>query len=181
MDAEKKYPTWLEGHIKDWAEKRLATMTLCSRTGAELLEVWYYGRLLRVEGEAQPFIADTEEAPGMVFARDAISGEEFLIFDGAKHGYDAMFCDEYDAEALASRALKRYDIPPSKLILELGYSIDYEDEKETFDIDEKGNVELIDGRTVPWETVKRDGFDYISLSFIDKDGKQRQFLDAELA
>ena len=181
MDTEKKYPTWLEGHIKDWDEKRLATMTLCSRTGAELLEVRYYGKLMRVEGEAQPFITDTEEAPGMVFARDAISGEEFLIFDGAKHGYDAMFCDKYDAEALASRALKRYDIPPSKLVLELGYSIDYDDEKETFDIDENGNVELIDGRVVPWETVKRDGFDYISLSFIDKEGKQRQFLDAELA
>ena len=82
-------------------------MTLCSQTGGELLEVWYYGELTRVEGEAQPFIADTEEAPGMVFARDARSGEEFLIFDGAKHGYDAMFCDEYDAEALASRTLKR--------------------------------------------------------------------------
>ena len=25
--------------------------------------------------------------------------------------------------------------------------------------------------TALWETVKRDGFDYISLSFIDKDGK----------
>ena len=181
MGAEKKYPTWLEGRIKDWTEKRLTTMTLCSQTGGELLEVWYYGELTRVEGEAQPFIADTEEAPGMVFARDARSGEEFLVFDGAKHGYDAMFCDEYDAETLASRTLKRYDIPPSKLILELGYSIDYEDEKETFDIDGEGNVKLIDGRVVPWEAVKRDGFDYIALSFIDKDGKQRQFLDAELA
>lgn len=181
MDAERKYPTWLEGRIKDWAEKRLTTMTLCSQTGGELLEVWYYGELMRVEGEAQPFIADTEEAPGMVFARDARSGEEFLVFDGAKHGYDAMFCDEYDAEALASRTLKKYGIPPSKLILELGYSIDYEDEKETFDIDGEGNVKLIDGRVVPWEAVKRDGFDYIALSFIDKEGKQRQFLDAELA
>ena len=84
-------------------------------------------------------------------------------------------------EALASRTLKRYGIPPSKLILELGYSIDYEDEKETFDIDGEGNVKLIDGRVVPWEAVKRDGFDYIALSFIDKEGKQRQFLDAELA
>ena len=92
-----------------------------------------------------------------------------------------MFCDEYDAEALASRTLKKYGIPPSKLILELGYSIDYEDEKETFDIDGEGNVKLIDGRVVPWEAVKRDGFDYIALSFIDKEGKQRQFLDAELA
>ena len=55
------------------------------------------------------------------------------------------------------------------------------EKKETFDIDGEGNVKLIDGRVVPWEAVKRDGFDYIALSFIDKEGKQRQFLDAELA
>ena len=38
-----KYPTWLTGHVKEWAEKRLPTVTLCSTTGNELLEVWYYG------------------------------------------------------------------------------------------------------------------------------------------
>ena len=25
-----KYPTWLEGHVKEWTEKRLPTVTLCS-------------------------------------------------------------------------------------------------------------------------------------------------------
>ena len=32
-----KYPTWLIGHVKEWAQKRLPTMTLCSTTGNELL------------------------------------------------------------------------------------------------------------------------------------------------
>ena len=41
-----KYPTWLTGHVKEWAEKRLPTVTLCSTAGNELLEVWYYGDLL---------------------------------------------------------------------------------------------------------------------------------------
>lgn len=36
-----KYPTWLEGHVKEWAEKRLPTEALCSTTGNELLKVWY--------------------------------------------------------------------------------------------------------------------------------------------
>ena len=39
-----KYPTWLTGHVKEWAQKRLPTVTLCSTTGNELLEVWYYVR-----------------------------------------------------------------------------------------------------------------------------------------
>ena len=32
-----KYPTWLIGHVKEWAEKRLPTVILCSTTGNELL------------------------------------------------------------------------------------------------------------------------------------------------
>ena len=50
-----KYPTWLTGHVKEWAEKRLPTVTLCSTTGNELLEVWYYGDLLTVKGEPQSY------------------------------------------------------------------------------------------------------------------------------
>ena len=61
-----KYPTWLTGHVKEWAEKRLPTVTLCSTTGNELLEVWYYGDLLTVKGEPQSYIVDSDEAPGLV-------------------------------------------------------------------------------------------------------------------
>ena len=53
-------------------------MTLCSTTGSELLEVWYYGDLLTVKGEPQSYIVDGDEAPGLVAARDPASGEEFV-------------------------------------------------------------------------------------------------------
>ena len=53
-----KYPTWLTGHVKEWAQKRLSTVTLCSTTGNELLEVWYYGDLLTVKGDPQSYIVD---------------------------------------------------------------------------------------------------------------------------
>lgn len=114
-----KYPTWLTGHVKEWTEKRLPTVTLCSSTGNELLEVWYYGDLLTVKGETQSYLVDSDVAPGLVTARDPESGEEFVIFDGGRHGYDNMFCDEHDLEALEHRPLKRYPIPASKLVLEL--------------------------------------------------------------
>ena len=146
-----KYPTWLIGHVKEWAEKRLPTVILCSTTGNELLEVWYYGDLLTVKGEPQSYIIDSDEAPGLVTARDPESGEEFVIFDGGRHGYDNMFCDEHDPSELEHRPLKRYEIPASKLVLELGYSIDYEDEKENFEPDEADTVELINGERMPWE------------------------------
>ena len=152
-----RYPTWLTGHVKEWAEKRLPTVTLCSTTGNELLEVWYYGDLLTVKGEPQSYI------------------------DGGRHGYDNMFCDEHDPSELEHRPLKRYEIPASKLVLELGYSIDYEDEKEDFDPDEADTVELINGERIPWEQVKRDGIDYIALYYVNEKGKPVQILDAELA
>ena len=103
-----KYPTWLIGHVKEWAEKRLPTVTLCSAAGNELLEVWYYGNLLTVKGEPQSYIADGDEAPGLVAGRDPESGEEFVIFDGGRHGYDNLFCDEQDPAELEHRPLKRY-------------------------------------------------------------------------
>ena len=106
---------------------------------------------------------------------------EFVIFDGGRHGYDNLFCDEHDPAELKDRLLKRYEIPASKLVLELGYSVDYEDEKEDFEPDEADTVELINGERMPWEQVKRDGIDYIALYYVNEKGKPVQILDAELA
>ena len=180
-DSFPQIPTWLEGHVKEREQKRLPTVTLCSSAGNELLEVWYYGDLLTVKGESQFYIIDSDEAPGLVAARDPESGEEFVIFDGGQHGYDNMFCDEHNPAQLAHRPLQRYEIPASKLVLELGYNIDYEDEKEDFEVDEADTVELVNGERMPWEQVKRDGIDYIALYYVNDKGKQVQILDAELA
>ena len=174
------YPTWLDGHIKDELEEK-SIVTLCSSAGNEWLEVWYYGELFTVTGEAQPYIVDSDEAPALVVARDSDSEETFVIFDGGRHGYDNMFCDEHDRVALENRSLKPYEMPVSKLLLTLGYSIDYEDEKDTFDIDERDMVTLINGESIPWEQVKRDGIDYIALFCVDEKGKKIQILDVELA
>lgn len=92
-----------------------------------------------------------------------------------------MFCDEHNPAQLAHRPLQRYEIPASKLVLELGYNIDYEDEKESFEVDEADTVELVNGERMPWEQVKRDGIDYIALYYVNDKGKQVQILDAELA
>lgn len=174
-------PTYLKNYVKDVQEMRLIELSLCSIAGNELFEVWYYGDLFEVKGEQQPYISDTDTAPEKIVAKDVLTGEEILLHDGALHGYDNMFCDEYDAETVQNRPLKKYSIPASKLIIELGYSIDYEDEKEEYDIDDNGLVTLIDGRKMSWEDVRRNGFDYIAIYFEDKEGKRIQFYDRELA
>ena len=72
----------------------------------------------------------------LIVAKDSRSDEEFVVFDEGKHGYNSMVCESFDATQMSKRKLTRLDIPASKLVIELGYSIDYEDEKATFEPDE---------------------------------------------
>lgn len=175
-----KYPSYLKGHVKDLKDKFLSTMTLCSSTLDEELEIWYCGDLSYIESEKQNYIVDTDNSPMLIVARDK-SKEEFVVYDASKYGYDNMFLNVYDDTELKNRKLKKFDIPFSKIILELGYSIDYEDEKDEYNYDENKNIILIDKRVMPLEQVMTDGYDYLSLSYVDKKGKIIQFVDLELA
>ena len=176
-----KIPAYLKNNVKNYEEKDFAIMTISSAAGNELLEIWYYGDMYTVSGEERDYIVDTDFAPGKITARDPKTNEEILIFDGTKHGYDNMFCDVYTEEQIQNRDLKKLDIPASVIILELGYSIDYEDEKEDYEFDENGDVILADGSKMSWEDVVCNGFDYLALSYIDENGEKIQFVDCELA
>lgn len=173
-----KYPTYLEGHIKDYKDKFLSTMTLCDKNGSEKLDIYYYGSLVSVKREKQKYITDAEK-PMLIVARDC-EDEEFVIYDGTENGYDNMFCNLYDFEQ-KNREVKKLELDAQKFILELGYSIDYDEEKEEYDYDEDENVLLIDGRSISFEDMKRDGYDYLALSYVDKYGEVIQFVDVELA
>lgn len=86
--------------MKEWTQKRLPTVTLCSTAGHELLEVWYYGELLTVKGAPQPYIVDGDEAPGLVAARDPKNGEELFIFDSGWIPWEQVKRDGIDYIAL---------------------------------------------------------------------------------
>lgn len=174
-------PTYLEKYVKEYRENEFTELTLRSSAGNEIFEVWYYGNLFKVKGEEQPYIVETDVAPEIIIAKDTATGEEIVIHDGAIHGYNNMFCDEYDEETIKGRALKQYPIPASKLVIELTYSIDYEEEKEEYEIDDNGYVTLIDGRKMLWEDVKRNGMDFLGISYQNENEDLIQFYDKELA
>jgi len=178
MESKMKYPTYLQDHIKDLKDKFLSTMTLCSSSGDENLEIYYYGELVSVKGEKQKYITSGDK-PMKVVAK--FKEEEFVIFDAALYGYDNMFCNTYTKEQIENRPLKKLNIQAEKFILELGYSIDYDDETELYEYDEQKNVVLIDGRSIDFEDMKRDAYDYLSLCYLDKNGELVQFVDEELA
>lgn len=65
-------------------------------------------------------------------------------------------------------------------MIDFGYGIDVEAEKEDYELDEKNCVETINGEIITWEELKRNGFDFISIKMIDDKGS-KEICDLELA
>ena len=177
-----KVPTYLSKNACNVKSGDYLSVDIQSKNGNSLFEVYYYGDLFEVKGEKLPFIVDNEaEIPCKIVAKDIETGEEILLFDGYQHGYNAMFCDEFDLEEVEKRVLVKYNIAPSRIHIDFGYSIDYEEEKEDYEIDEDDMVTLINGESLSWEDVKRNGFDYISIICETKEGEKVEIAALELA
>ena len=177
-----KVPTYLSKNACNVKSGDYLSVDIQSKNGNSLFEVYYYGDLFEVKGKKLPFIVDNEaEIPCKIVAKDTETGEEILLFDGYRHGYNAMFCDEFDPEEVEKRTLVKYDIAPCKIHIDFGYSIDYEEEKEDYEVDEEDRVTLINRENIPWEEVKRNGFDYISIICETENGEKAEIVSLELA
>lgn len=167
-------PFYLKNHLVDIEEKKDKTMgVLISSTGNTDLEIYFYGKLVSIH--KTPYICDGE-FPCLIVAKDPLTQEEFVVFDGLKHGYDAMFCNKpFDN---ISRELKLYDFQNGKIAVTFGYAIDYEDEREDYTFNDKNEIELINGTYLDFEKAKSIGYDWISMKFVKK---KREFVDLELA
>ena len=97
-----KVPTYLSKNACNVKSGDYLSVDIQSKKGNTLFEVHYYGDLFEAKGEKQPFIVnyytDEVEIPCKIVAKDTETGEEILLFDGYRHGYNAMFCDEFDPE-----------------------------------------------------------------------------------
>ena len=177
-----KVPTYLSENACNVKSGDYLSIDIQSKNGNSLFEVYYYGDLFEVKGEKLPFIVDNEaEIPCKIVAKDTETGEEILLFDGYRHGYNAMFCEEFDLAEVEKRTLVKYNIAPCKIHIDFGYSIDYEEEKEDYEVEEEDRVTLINGENIPWEEVKRNGFDYISIICQTENGEKVEIVSLELA
>lgn len=166
-------PYYLKNHLIKIKEKEdVTTAILSSTTGNTKLEIYYYGELM--ENGKVPLIIDSDY-PCLIVAKDPKTQEEFVIFDGSIHGYDAMFCNEikYDLK----RELKKYEFFSGEIEITLGYAIDYDDEIEEYEFNQDGLVKLSYG-FIEWNKAKSIGYDWLNLKF--KKGK-REFVELELA
>lgn len=177
-----KVPTYLSENASNIKSGDYLSVDIQSKNGNTLFEVYYYGDLFEVKRKKLPCIVDNKTGiPCKIVAKDTETGEEILLFDGYQHGYNVMFCDEFDLEEVEKRVLVKYNIATSRIHIDFGYSIDYEEEKEDYEIDEEDMVTLINGESLSWEEVKRNGFDYISIICETKEGEKVEIAALELA
>ena len=176
-----KVPTYLSENACNIKSGDYLSVDIQSKNGNTLFEVYYYGDLFEVKRKKLPCIVDNKTGiPCKIVAKDIETGEEILLFDGYRHGYNAMFCEEFDPAEVEKRTLVKYDIAPCKIHIDFGYSIDYEEEKEDYEVEED-RVTLINGENIPWEEVKRNGFDYISIVCETENGEKAEIVSLELA
>ncbi|MGM1047232.1 MAG: hypothetical protein ACQEXX_13920 [Bacillota bacterium] len=176
-------PAYLEGIAlpekpEAWAEEEW-TGKLQTREGHKKFYLFYYGELM------DDLIATTEFAPQLIVAENAVTGKRYVLFDGCKHGYDAMLCDTYTDEQRNNRTpLLPYVDDDGEDTFEIRitvyYNVDW-DEEFSDDVDEHGKIELINGERCDFAEAKRNGFDALSITIVNTRGQETEIAQEELA
>jgi hypothetical protein len=177
-------PTFLEGltlpvsdklHSNEW-KKQLKALS-----GETKFNIRYYGQLH--EGY-KGLITKTDFAPILLVAISVSCGQEILLFDGCKHGYNALLCDTFTEDQINRKAAHGYKDKSGNETFEVVISIyngfDYDTEYADV-VDENGLIELVNGSKAEFEKVKRDGFDVIRIWLANESGKKTEIVSEELA
>ncbi|MER6677521.1 hypothetical protein [Streptomyces sp. NPDC000983] len=152
---------------------------LRSKDGRTRFQLRYYGELL--DG-----LIVGDDLPAQVYAVTE-SGQRILLFDGAVHGYEAMFCESWQADRLRTRRAEQVYVDADgedtfELVVWVGYNIDWDDERQSFaDADDPDLVTLIDGRRIPFEVARHAAFDAVSIFATNMRGRATDVVSEELA
>ena len=180
-------PTFLDGVTKhiDNPTKLLATewrRNIVSSSGNEKYKIKFYGQL---DEKDQNLIVKTDFSRQLVFAVDIENGNEILLFDGCKHGYDPIFCDNYSEEQVNNRIAEKIYIDNEgsdifEIVISTYYNFDFDTEMGE-DVDDNGYIELDNGTKIKFEEAKRNGFDNLQIWVINNNGKTIEIISEELA
>lgn len=152
-------------------------------SGNGQFKIKYFGK--RHDGYNN-LIVGTEVAPSLVYAIDVLTNEVILLFDGGRHGYNAMFCDAYTEEQLKGRLAETIYIDKDghdtfEITISTYNQFDYDGEFEEEELSEGDVIELVNGDTMPIDEVKRNGFDFIQIMVKNSEGKTTEIISDELA
>lgn len=138
---------------------------------------------IKFYGVNKGIIVQTDFAPQIVCAIEGSTGQELLLFDGCKHGYNALFCDKFTDEQIKNRsATTIYRDADGNDLFEIFIStfngINYEEDFGD-QIDENGLIEIIDGSKIEFDKSKRNGFETIQIWAISEIGIKTKILSEE--
>ena len=176
-----RIPTHLVGHVTPLEPENEITRSfaLVSSQGGRDFEIRYSGELLEEYG----LIVD-HELPSLVIARAVDTGEEVVLFDAGRHGYDAMFVEEYDADDLDDRAADTLLDQDGHTVFAVEVhvidNIDWDDEEDDFR-DDEGVLRLVTGEEISSERLRADGFDALGVTVIAANGTRYEVVSEELA
>ena len=150
--------------------------------GQTKFKIRFYGQL---HGEFQNLIVGNDFAPSLVIAIDSTTGQEILLFDGCKHGYNALFCDTFTNEQVNNRPATNFYKDDDgndtfEIIISTYNGINYEEEFSD-QVDENGLIELIYGSKAEFEKVKRNGYDSLQIWVVTANAKTIEIVSEELA
>lgn len=171
----------LRGFTADSSEKNgVVTVNIAGSDGGRLFEILHCCEPVNIKGFKNPLYIGMECPTGFI-AKSVTTGERIILFDGAVHGYDAMFCNNGKCAEISERPLKKAVFSPCEIRMELFYGIDFEQEKECYNFDENGKCILLNGNAVSWEYVLNNGIDAVALYYRKSGGKWTEFAEEELA
>jgi len=152
---------------------------LRSSKGGEVFTVTYFGEIMVEHG-----LIVGGDVPALVLARAVDTGEEVVLFDGGRHGYDAMFVDEFDSGVLDAR---RADTPfgldgctEFAVEVEVFDNIDWDEEEDDVR-DDDGTLRLITGEEISSERLRADGYDALGVTITTPDGTRIDIVAEELS
>lgn len=180
-------PTFLDGLTEHIAhphdlQKHEWRRTLKAASGQRKFKIRFYGELHK---DYPTLIVGTDFAPPLIFAVDVSTGQEILLFDGCKHGYNAMFCDAYSKEQHDNRPVTNFYKDPNGHetfgITVSTYNSLYIDDELSEEVDENGFIELLDGSKVELSIAKRNAYDTLQISGMTDNGDIVEIVSEELA
>ncbi len=161
-----------------------------SSTHNKKFRIKFYGDLMTetytgIKISDTGFIVGDYFSEALIVAEDIESQEQILLFDYCKHGYNAMFCDEYTKEQITNRPLTNIFKDKDgnevfEIMLSAYYGIDYDDEMEDY-LNDDNKIELLSVEIITKEELKRNGFDYFFINVYNEKGEKIEIAEYELA
>ena len=151
-------PSHLESHARVIEDGCRTVLKLCTPSGCDRF-------CLRFSGCLSGELLTNHPAPLLLAAADMESGEEFILFDAAQHGYNPVICSYFYSETddLSKRKLQTYPDMPLTVTVILDY-----DNKADFSAEHNSQL-------------YRDAFTWIRITAEDTNGRQFLLLDYETA